>query len=231
VIKFLGIQHTYQGVEVALFKDSRAIQKIFEDKKRASRNIIPSIQDLLKKNNIKLQDIDFIAVNQGPGPFTTLRVVISSVNGLAFATRKPLIGIDGLDALIQEYQDNKYAVSVGLLNAFGGDVYFAIDHIDAPERKKGCRNIMVLLTQIKNYWPKVKIQFLGNGSELYREQIIGILRDQAVLTYPIMMHCSIEKIGSMALEGWKKNEDLSDQLQPLYLKAAVYKRPYAPTSF
>ncbi len=50
---------------------------------------------------LRFLDLAFIAAHQGPAPFTTLRVCLTTVNGFAFATGMPLIGINGLQELVE----------------------------------------------------------------------------------------------------------------------------------
>src|SRR5687767_3976293 len=112
---FLALQNTYQNVEIALFKDSQILASTTLSKLQASSHSMPAIQELLKTNNLTLKDLSFIGASQGPGPFTTLRVVIATVNGISFSTGIPLIGVDGLDTFLDEQKDSRYPV-VALLN-------------------------------------------------------------------------------------------------------------------
>ena len=222
---FLCLQHTYEGVEAALFKNRDLIKKVFEGKKRSSKYFIAMIQFLLDDSDMNLDQLSFIAANKGPGPFTTLRVVLSSVNGLALAIKKPIIGIDGLDAILQEYRNPKYPVTVALLDAYSKDVYFGIEHDQSPEREKGYKNISVFLEDLKNFFQDKFVQFIGNGSEKYKENIIDLFGNQAVLDDPMPQTCSIEQVGKMAFEKWEKQIDLTDQLLPIYLKSMKITKP------
>lgn len=214
----LSIQHTYQGIEIALLENAHVLASIQDDKKRASKNIIILIDELLRNYNFGIQHIDYIAVNQGPGPFTTLRVVIASVNGLSFATKKPLIGIDGLDALIQEYASIEYPVTIGLLNAFTNDVYFAIHDKNSIHVKKGCKNITALLLEIKEQIDQ-PIYLIGNGALLHEHEIKTVLGSRVIFAQPLPEHCSVALIGRMGYVDWQKQHNLSFQLFPLYLKS------------
>ena len=64
-----------------------------------SSSIIPSIEKILKESKINLKDIDAFVVGLGPGSFTSLRVGLATIKGLAFATGKPLVGVPSLDAI------------------------------------------------------------------------------------------------------------------------------------
>src|SRR5437868_6376175 len=100
---YLAVQNSYHAIDVALCCNGQVLRCITEDKKHASKYFIALLSRLLQEQQCTFAQVAFMAVNQGPGPFTTLRVIISSVNGLSFATQKPLIGVDGLDALLCEY--------------------------------------------------------------------------------------------------------------------------------
>jgi len=224
--KFLCVQHVQDGIEVALFQDQTIIQKVFEDKKRSSKYFVPTLNTLLQDCATTLGDLSFIAANRGPGPFTTLRVVLASVNGLALASNKPLIGIDGLDALLLEHRKPECPLNIALLDAYSKDVYYGIDYKDNPEFQKGYKNISVFLAELQNFAKEQEnnshIYFMGNGAEKYKEDIVAIFGDKVLFGTPIIPHCSIEQVGKMAFAKWEKQEGLTDQLLPLYLKSRMF---------
>jgi len=229
--KFLAIQHTYKGVEIALFNEAIVLQKMYDDKRRASRNFISMLSSLLEQNNCVLGDLAFIAANRGPGPFTTLRVVLASVNGLGFATKLPLIGVDGLDAILEEYRNTDYPVTVALLDAFSGDVYFGVETSALDDRSKGYKNITVLFEELLVLYPNTKMQFIGNGAIKYKKEIESLYKENAILADPMPEQCSVSQIGRMAFGYWKNAEGLTDQLLPIYLKQMAFAKPEKPSSF
>ena len=57
------------------------------------------IKSLLEQADYTIGSFDAVAIAQGPGSYTGLRIGVSTAKGLAFAHDLPLIGIDSLDGL------------------------------------------------------------------------------------------------------------------------------------
>lgn len=60
-------------------------------------NIMPVINEALQQANVTLDDIDAVAVTYGPGLVGALLVGLSAAKSLAWATDKPLIGVNHLE--------------------------------------------------------------------------------------------------------------------------------------
>jgi len=193
------------------------------NKINASAHCIPAIDTLLKEHNITLADLSCIVANCGPGPFTTLRVVLTTVNGIQAASSLPLIGIDSLDALIQEYSNPAYPLTVALLNAFNHDVYYAIAHTPTRTITKGCQNNTDFITHLAQTYPEQPIQFVGNGVMLHREFIKNMFGTYAYIPTPLPETCSLEQIARMGLAAWEQGKSQTTPLVPHYLKSATPK--------
>ena len=120
----LAIQSTYTNVDLGIYKDSQLLKCAHIDKKNACATLIPTIDTLLKKNGASLSDVQYMIVNQGPGPFTSLRTVIATVNGIAFATKIPLLGVNALEVMMHEYDPQNKKTVLILLNAYGNEYYY-----------------------------------------------------------------------------------------------------------
>lgn len=213
---YIAIQNTYDVFEIALFINNTLIDKKREDKHNTSKLFIPLLDELLTKNSAKISDFDFCAVNCGPGPFSTLRSIIASVNGLHFATNIPLMSVDGLEATLLEFYDNTYENTVVLLNAFNNEVYYLIAHHDQI-LTKGYQKIDTFLQTIKHETP-APLHLIGNGVTLHQSLIKETLGSNAIIKEPNPAICSVEMIGKIGLEKWLLKQGTMSYVMPLHLK-------------
>lgn len=220
MINYLVIQNTYQQVELAVCKNGTITDSVYIPKIHASKLIISSLSALLSKNNLSLHELSCIGVNQGPGPFTTLRVVIATVNGLAYATQIPLIGIDALQAIISEHKQPQIA-TVALLNAFNNDVYYALCDSQGTILEKNYGQIDAVLEIVKSQLSNQPITFVGNGAPMFIEQI----KQQFIHASFIEADtCSLAQIAQLTFEAWNKQAGITKSVNPLYLKQDHYKK-------
>src|SRR5687768_2031739 len=64
-----------------------------------SQRLLPSVEWLLARCGLKLQDFSGVAVAVGPGSFTGLRIGLSAAKGLAYAGGMPIVGVGTMEAL------------------------------------------------------------------------------------------------------------------------------------
>ncbi len=213
---YLALQSTYTAIEIGLFNDKSIIKTITIDKFKASATLIPEINVLLDSNSYTLSDLSFIAVNQGPAPFTTLRVTIATANGISFASQIPLIGIDALHSLLS--MEYAYPTTVVMLNAFNNDVYVGMKQNSSIET--GCYKAAHFLSNLAAKKSDEPIEFIGNAVSLYESTIQELLSKRAIINHPIIEYTPLETIAHTGFERWQAKERIAHQLFPLYLKSA-----------
>jgi len=181
-----------------------------------SSSIMPSIRTILDNAKMPLARLDGFAVGLGPGSFTSLRVGLSTIKGLAFAVGKPVVGIPSLDVLAMNVPEDSAQVCT-LCDARRNLVYACLYDKHGMTLK---RKSEYLLTDIQQVLKKIKgkVVFIGDGLTLYAADIKkskGImpqLIDQKNI-FPqarFLTHLALERFA-------KKKYDNIDQLVPLYL--------------
>lgn len=89
------------------------------------RELAPAVQAALEETGTALADVGLIAVSQGPGSYTGLRVGIAFAKALAWAAKRPLVGVGSLRAMA-ENAGNGISIAAPVLDARWGQVYGAV---------------------------------------------------------------------------------------------------------
>ena len=64
-----------------------------------SETLLELCDEALRRASVTPREVDFFAVTSGPGSFTGLRIGMGLIKGMAFATKKPCVGVPTFEAL------------------------------------------------------------------------------------------------------------------------------------
>jgi len=186
-----------------------------------SSSIIPSIEKLLKSAKLSFEKIDGFVIGLGPGSFTSLRVGLSTVKALSFATRKPVVGIASLDALALGVLSPAQTRICALADARRNLVYSCL-----YENKKGRlkRISDYSLSSVKDLVKKINREtlFVGDGIKLFREEISKLISERETLKIDFapekFWYPQAKYLAALAAKRFQqKKYDDPDRLVPLYL--------------
>jgi tRNA threonylcarbamoyladenosine biosynthesis protein TsaB len=123
---------TFSG-SIALVKDGRLLGALTTpDVGTHSKWLMPSIDALLGDGRVGLEEVDYIALTNGPGSFTGLRIGVSVVKGLAWALGKPVLTVSSLEALAYNLKDCPSLVCP-VIDARKDEVYAALYRFDQTD--------------------------------------------------------------------------------------------------
>jgi tRNA threonylcarbamoyl adenosine modification protein YeaZ len=210
---FITIQYPYQYLTVTLSDNKTIISSQTISKFQAISGLLPALQNMLTTHNLTLADIACIGVNIGPGPFNTLRSIIATANAIAFATKIPLVGCNGLELLLQEHHDKNVVV---ILDAFGNDVYFAI----IATNESGYDAIENVLQKVK-VLDQENIIFIGNGAVKHQNMIKNIVGDQVAINHESLF-ASTQSLIDATCQNFAQNK-IEQEIFPLYFASPVVK--------
>ena len=96
----LGLESSAKAASAAVMQDGALLgQSVQCSGLTHSRTLLPMAEDLLKNLGLGLSDLDAVAVAQGPGSFTGVRIGVATVKGLCWGADKPAIGVSTLEAM------------------------------------------------------------------------------------------------------------------------------------
>ncbi len=128
-MRVLGIETATRVCGAAVAADGRVLADAWVEARNVhAERLMSLIGSALGDAGVALADLDAIAVSEGPGSFTGLRVGVSAAKGLAYATGKPLAGVPTLLALaeraVRGSSHSGEEVIVPLLDARREEVYY-----------------------------------------------------------------------------------------------------------
>ena len=165
----LHIETATTVCSVALAKDGVLLAlKEYNGDYSHSENLTLFIEDVFKKSNLKISDIDAVAVSIGPGSYTGLRIGVSTAKGLCYSLNKPLIGIETLKSLALEAQISNFKFQISdlicpMLDARRMEVYCAIFDKDLNYIKPTTAEI-IDENSFSELLEKNRIVFFGDGA-------------------------------------------------------------------
>ncbi len=122
----LASDTTGKSLSVALVRDDRLIGEIrLELGYNHAVTHMPQVMALLKSCEVAIDTIDLFACTNGPGSFTGTRIGISSFKAMAYAAKKPAIGVSTLETLAWPWREWPQAIICPMLDARNGRVYAA----------------------------------------------------------------------------------------------------------
>lgn len=97
----LAVESSTKSLSVALFGEPGLIEEIYtaSEGKTHVEKLLPLIDQILTAQNLKIGDVGSFAVAVGPGSFTSLRVGMAAVMGLAEGVKAPIYPVSSLKAL------------------------------------------------------------------------------------------------------------------------------------
>ena len=122
-MKVLGIDTSTKTTSVGLIEDEEVLAEYnLRGLVSHSESVTDMIEEIFKKFDFNLKDLDLIAVGIGPGSFTGLRIGITIAKVLAFSLDKDIIGVSSLVANGM----SDYGKVATIIDARRGNVYASI---------------------------------------------------------------------------------------------------------
>ena len=100
-MNLLAIETATETCSVALAVNGEVLERYQHAPRQHAELLLPWVEQLLAEAGIGFSTLDAIAFSRGPGSFTSLRIGIGVVQGLAWASERPVIPVSSLAATAQ----------------------------------------------------------------------------------------------------------------------------------
>jgi tRNA threonylcarbamoyladenosine biosynthesis protein TsaB len=183
----LALDTSSAAGSAALVRDRTILVEHTGDAPRTHGERLPrELMAVLEHARVDLREIDRFAVSTGPGSFTGLRVGIATIQGLAFAQKKLVVPVSSFEALAFPTSGLRPAASAATaawIDARRGEVFATL--YDAAGRALATPTSLKPAATLDAWSPILatldRIRFTGDGSMLYREQILARLGERALI--------------------------------------------------
>lgn len=219
-MKILAIDTSSKICSTAILEDENVIDiNNLDDGKTHSENLMPLIDELLKRNNLKVSDINMISCSVGPGSFTGIRIGISSIKAIAEVLNVKVASVTSLETLAKNVE-NSEEIIVSLIDARNNQVYCGIFDNNYNKKQEyiadDINKIIEILKQYKN------ITFVGDGSILHKELLKENLSNISFVENNEQSASNVGKIGYKKF--LENNLYDADTIIPMYLRKSQAER-------
>ncbi len=220
-MKILGIDTSTSCGSVGLIDgDSVIAEYLLDIPVTHSERLLSSIEHVLRQAGCSTEDLDGWAISLGPGSFTGLRIGVSTIKGLAFATQKPVAGVPTLDALAFNITPTPYLICP-ILDARKGEVYTGFYRYEEGNNLKRISVYQAISPEDLTSKIEERTIFLGNGVKTYGDYLRNAVPALAAFVPASLNLPHGSTVARLGLERLRRNEvlDLST-FTPIYVRAS-----------
>lgn len=159
----LNIETATKNCSVAIAHDGVTIicKEIAEQGYSHAEKLHLFIEEVISDAAISFSDLKAIAVSQGPGSYTGLRIGVSAAKGLSYALQIPLIAVDTLESLAMQVVA-KDGFIIPMIDARRMEVYSAIFN----SNKEKIREVQAQIINEDSFADiSEKVYFIGDSNE------------------------------------------------------------------
>ncbi|MFJ7936722.1 tRNA (adenosine(37)-N6)-threonylcarbamoyltransferase complex dimerization subunit type 1 TsaB [Sporosarcina sp. NPDC096371] len=193
---WLGIDTANTPLSIAIVKDGELL--VEETSSMAinhSLRAMPAIEELLAKVGIKPTDIDAIAVSEGPGSYTGVRIGVTIAKTLAWTLDKPLVGVSSLKVLAANVLFFN-GIICSVVDARRNNVYAGAYHSNDGELTAVIEDGHYSLEEVIQKLGKQDgpIVFVGKDAGMHEQQLVEKLGKRAMIA---PLHFNLPRASSL----------------------------------
>lgn len=212
-IYILNIETATKNCSVSIAENGNTLicKEIAEQGYSHAEKLHVFIEDTLKEIKITFKDLSAIAVSQGPGSYTGLRIGVSAAKGLCFALNIPLIAVDTLESLARQVKETDGFI-IPMIDARRMEVYSAIFN---PQHEK-TRDVQAEIITPESFNDiEEKVYFIGDCFEKCKT----VLTKENFIFLDNIIYPSAREMSTISFDKYKISDTVDvAYFEPFYLK-------------
>ena len=167
-MRILAFETSAKAASTALLEDGRLLGEIYQNTGLThSQTLMVMAQDLLKQCGKTVEDISAVAVAEGPGSFTGVRIGVAAAKGFAWGGEIPCCGVSTLAAMA-EMAGVFQGYLCPCMDARRSQVYNALFYVNRGEIQRLTPDRAIALCDLKKELENLQepIFLVGDGSNL-----------------------------------------------------------------
>ncbi len=225
----LGIETTGAFASAALIDETGVLGYVKgSDRFSHLQNLMPQIESIIRSSGTALRNIDVIAVSNGPGSFTGIRIGVSSARALSQVLGTPCAAVSSLEALAMRAADtaDNGVLICPMLDARRHQVYaggyFLADGWPVEKIKAGPYMLDEFLQMAEGY---ERILLMGDATDVYAEKIAQLRPEGAETAPEDIKYQDAVTVARLGAKLYKEKGGLQyNQLKPEYMRIAEAER-------
>lgn len=224
-MRILAFETSAKAASAAILQDGVLIAEYFQNSGQThSRTLMQMTEHMLQNCDLTVQDIDALAVAEGPGSFTGVRIGVAAAKGFAWGRELPCYGVSTLEAMAFSASALD-GILVPTMDARRAQTYTAIFEASGGTLVRLHEDCAISLEELENLLKKYeKPKFLiGDGAELCYNTF-GNLENVRLLPE----HIRMQRASGVALAAWERYKvgetGDAETLSPAYLRLSQAER-------
>lgn len=229
-MKLLALESSGLVASVAIVsEDALLAEYTVNYKKTHSQTLLPMLDEIVRMVELPLSDVDAIAISEGPGSFTGLRIGSATAKGLGLALNKPIIAVPTLDSLAYNLYGTDSLICP-MMDARRNQVYTGLYEFNSSEFHVVKEQRAVAVDEIINEINSLnkKVIFLGDGVEAYRQKLMEKTRVDYNFAPLHLAKQRAAAVGALGIIYFKNNKiQTAAEHEPVYLRLSQAERERA----
>lgn len=164
----LAFETSAKAASTALLEDGRLLGEIYQNTGLThSQTLMVMAEDLLKQCGKTVGEISAVAVAEGPGSFTGVRIGVAAAKGFAWGAELPCCGVSTLESMA-ELAGIWQGYLCPCMDARRSQVYNALFYVNQGQIQRLTPDRAIALTELKKELENLQepIFLVGDGSNL-----------------------------------------------------------------